>query len=86
VDLSTALDMGREALFFALTLAMPVLGVGLVVGLTISIFQAVTQIQETTLTFVPKIAGMAIAAVFFVPWIASRLLEYAERLLGEPPW
>lgn len=78
-----AVDMSREALTVALVLAGPIMAIGMVVGLSISIFQAVTQLQEQTLTFVPKIVGMGIAAAFFLPWLTTRMVEYSHRLWVE---
>lgn len=86
MDLSTAVDLGREALWMVLVLSAPVMLCGLVVGLVVALFQAITQLQEQTLHFVPKIVAMAVAAVVFVPWIAARLVEYTQTLLGEPPF
>ena len=85
MELSDALDIGRDALLLAITLAGPILAMGVFVGLLISIFQAVTQLQEQTLTFVPKIIAMVIAAVLFVPWIATKLLEYTQEMMGRLP-
>ncbi|MFQ5410710.1 MAG: flagellar biosynthesis protein FliQ [Phycisphaerae bacterium] len=75
-----AVDMSRDALMTALILAGPIMAIGMIVGLAISIFQAVTQLQEQTLTFVPKIVGMGAAAAFFMPWLAARLVEYTNGL------
>lgn len=86
MDLPEALDMGRSALLMVLTSSAPILAMGLIVGLTIALLQAVTQLQEQTLQFVPKIVAMVIAAVIFVPWIAARLLEYAQEMFGESPF
>jgi flagellar biosynthetic protein FliQ len=86
VDLPEALDMGRAALLLTLTASAPILLMGLLVGLAIALIQAVTQLQEQTLQFVPKIVAMVLAALLFVPWIAARLLEYAEIMFGEPPF
>jgi len=77
-----AIDLGREAVMMILIMAGPVLGVGLVVGLLIALFQAVTQLHEQTLVFVPKILAMAVAAMVFTPWIAKRMIEYAMLLFG----
>jgi flagellar biosynthetic protein FliQ len=52
----------------------------------ISLFQAVTQLQEQTLTFVPKIAAMVVAAALFIPWVAEQMVAYAKDMLGTPPW
>lgn len=82
MDMPTALDIGRNAFYMALTTSAPILIVGLLVGLTISIIQSVTQLQEQTLTFVPKIAAMIIAASYFIPWIAQRMLDYSREMFG----
>jgi flagellar biosynthetic protein FliQ len=82
MDFGVALDLGRNAFLLALTAAAPILVAGMVVGLIISLVQAVTQLQEQTLTFVPKIVAMVTAAVYFIPWIATRMLEYAEQMFG----
>ncbi len=76
-SLPQATDLVRETLFLALIISAPILLIGMAVGIVISLFQAVTQIQEQTLTFVPKIAAMILAAILLMPWIAQRLLEYA---------
>jgi len=81
-----ALDLGRDALLLVLITASPVMGIGMLVGLIISVFQSVTQLQEQTLTFVPKIVAMIGLALVLVPWLAERLLEYAEKMLGTTPF
>lgn len=86
MEIETALDLGREAVLMVLTASSPVLVIGLMVGILISLFQAVTQMQEQTLSFVPKILAMAGATILFVPWIAGRLLEYTQELLGTAPF
>lgn len=82
MEMSMALDLGRQALLTALIIAGPVLGVGIAVGLLISIVQTVTQIQDQTLSMVPKIVAMVGAAIFFVPWLAQRVLEYSQNMFG----
>ncbi len=82
MGIDQALDIGREAVLIALLISAPMLLTGLVVGLTLSLLQAVTQIQEQTLTFVPKIIGMAVAGILFLPWIAQKLLEYSAGMFG----
>lgn len=82
MDFSQALDLSREALLTALIISAPVLGMGLIVGLVIGLVQTVTQIQDQTLSIVPKIVAMVAAAVFFVPWLAQRVLEYAQQLFA----
>lgn len=79
------LSMGQEALWMLLMVSAPVLGVALVVGLVISLFQAVTQISEATLAFVPKL--IAAIAVFALagPWMLSMLVEYVRRTIEAIP-
>jgi len=86
MELDIALELGRNAFWMALMTSAPVLVIGLMVGLAISLFQAVTQLQEQSLTFVPKIAAMAIAATIFIPWIAEQMVGYTRDLLGGMPW
>lgn len=79
------IDMGRQALMLTLLIAAPPLLSGLVVGLLISIFQAVTQIQEFTLTFVPKIVAVFGIIVLFLPWMLQVFLSYMTAIfLGIP--
>jgi len=85
MELGEALDLGRGAFYMALASAAPILIIGLLVGLTISVIQSVTQLQEQTLTFVPKIAAMVLAASYFIPWIANRMLTYAQEMFGSVP-
>ena len=80
-----ALDLGRQTMITALMISLPILCVGLTVGVIISILQAVTQIQEMTLTFVPKIVAIALAAILFMPWIMNRLLTFAAMMFSPMP-
>ena len=80
LDLSQALDLGREALVVSLIVAGPILLTGVVVGLMISLIQTVTQLQDQTFALVPKIVAMFAAAIVFVPWLANRLIEYTQDL------
>ena len=82
MSIEQALDIGREALMVALLISAPMLVGGLLVGLVLSLLQAVTQIQEQTLTFVPKIVAMAVIAALTMPWMAQKLIEYSARLFG----
>ena len=68
--------IGREALFMAIQVAGPILIVGLIVGLTIGIFQATTQIQEMTLVFVPKLVVMVLLLLYLGKWIAVNMIFY----------
>lgn len=76
------LGLARQALTVALMLAAPALVVSLVVGVTISIFQATTQIQEQTLTFVPKIVAVLVSMLIFGGWMLNQLLAFTQDLLG----
>jgi flagellar biosynthetic protein FliQ len=80
MDMTAALDLGREALLVSLIIAAPVLGVGVVVGLVISVIQTVTQLNDQTLALVPKIVAMVAATMLLVPWLATRLIEYAQAM------
>jgi flagellar biosynthetic protein FliQ len=79
------LALGKEAILLVLTAAAPMLGFGLLVGLTIAIFQAVTQIHEITLTFIPKIVAVALALLVFLPWIITNVVTFTERLFTSIP-
>jgi flagellar biosynthetic protein FliQ len=82
MGLDQATDLLRETLILTLVIAAPMLLIGMVVGILISLIQAVTQIQEQTLTFVPKITAMIAAAVLLFPWIGQRLLDYAAVMFS----
>jgi len=79
------LALGREAIMMTLMVSAPMLGFGLVVGLLISILQAVTQIHEMTLTFIPKIVAVAAALLIFLPWMINMLVDFTTRLLVAIP-
>jgi flagellar biosynthetic protein FliQ len=82
MSIDQATDLIRNALLLVLLISAPMLLIGLVVGIIISLLQAVTQIQEQTLTFIPKIAAMVGAAIILMPWIGQRLTEYTTFMLG----
>jgi flagellar biosynthetic protein FliQ len=75
-----AVDLVRHTLIIALTVSAPMLLCGLVVGIAVSLLQAVTQIQEQTLSFIPKIVAMVAAAIMLMPWTAQRLMEYSREM------
>ena len=72
-----ASELIRNTLLLALVICSPMLLIGLTVGIIISLLQALTQIQEQTLTFIPKIVSMVVAAIALMPWMSHRLMEYA---------
>jgi flagellar biosynthetic protein FliQ len=82
MSLDQATDLIRQTLIMALVISSPMLLIGLVVGVVVSLLQAVTQIQEQTLTFVPKIVAMIASAILLMPWIGHRLMDYTSQLLG----
>ncbi len=78
-------QIARDAIEITLYLALPVLGVGLIVGLVISLFQAVTQIQEATLVFVPKLVVVLLSLLFLSPWMMRKMLFYTEQMIVNLP-
>ena len=85
MTLDQATEYIRQTLLLALIVSAPMLLIGLLVGIVVSLLQAITQIQEQTLTFVPKIAAMVAAAILLIPWIGQRLIEYSRAMfLGGP--
>jgi flagellar biosynthetic protein FliQ len=85
MTVETVMGLGRGALELTLSLAGPVLLFGLVAGLAVSVFQALTQISEVTLTFIPKIAATAAALVIFGPWMLGRLISFTSTLFQSLP-
>jgi flagellar biosynthetic protein FliQ len=79
------LGLGREAVMLTLMVSAPMLGFGLLVGLVVSVFQAATQIQEMTLTFIPKIVAVALALLLFLPWILNKLVGFTSSLFNSIP-
>ena len=77
--------LGQEALMLVLYIAGPMLIVALVVGLAVSILQAVTQVHEMTLTFIPKILAVVLVSVFFMPWIIRRIVDFTAGILRSIP-
>jgi len=74
--------LGRDALITTLLISAPMLLSGMIVGLVISVFQSVTQIQEITLTFVPKIVAVMVCSILFLPWMMNTLLNFVQPLFG----
>lgn len=76
----TVLDVGRDAMMVVLKLSLPLLMATLVIGLIIALFQALTSIQEMTLTFVPKIVVVFVGLIVFLPFMMRVIVEFGERL------
>jgi flagellar biosynthesis protein FliQ len=80
------INFAQEAIKVTLFVSMPMLALGLIVGVAISIFQAVTQIQEMTLTFVPKILVVLIALLFFSNWMLGQLMNFTITTINQIPY
>lgn len=76
----------QEAIRTTILVSMPMLGLGLAIGLIVSIFQAVTQINEMTLTFVPKIIIVSLALLFFAGWMLEQLMHFASTTIEQIPY
>jgi flagellar biosynthetic protein FliQ len=76
------IGLAGQAVYTVLIVSAPMLGLGLIVGLLVSIFQATTHIQEQTLAFIPKIIAVFVAILIFGPWILNVMIDFTSRLLG----
>jgi flagellar biosynthetic protein FliQ len=85
MDQDVVISLATQAMSLALKISLPLLGVGLLVGVIISIIQAVTQIQEQTLAFIPKVLAMAAVLVIGGPWMLNQLLSYTAELWSSIP-
>lgn len=81
----TALQMMSDLLWTGLLICAPVLGLTLLVGVVVSVLQVVTQVQEASLTFIPKIVVAVVAMVLFGPWMLKKLMFYSSGLIGRIP-
>lgn len=82
----TVLTIGQQAIEMTLMISAPLLLSALVIGLVVSIFQAATQINEMTLSFIPKLLGIFLMLVLTGPWIINAMVDYIRRLFGNIPW
>jgi len=80
------LSVGKETVKMVLFISAPMLGAGMIIGLIIAILQSATQIQEMTLTFVPKIIAVLVALLFFLPWMLQTMVEYTTQLITNIPF
>ena len=85
MPLALIVDLARDALVMALSLAGPLLGVALVVGLSVSVLQAVTSIQEQTLSFVPKLFAVAATFLLLLSWMLQNMVRYTTELFRSLP-
>lgn len=82
----TVLTIGQQAIEMTLMISAPMLLTALVIGLVVSVFQAATQINEMTLSFIPKLLGIFLVLIFTGPWMLNMLVDYIHRLFGNIPW
>lgn len=85
MDMQSIVALGRSAIYTVLLVASPMLIFSLIVGTTIAILQGVTQIQEMTLTFIPKIIAVAVALIIFLPWMITTLVGFTSNLFAIIP-
>lgn len=83
---TTVIELARQSMLVSAQLAGPVLAVALVAGILVSVFQAVTQVQEMTLTFIPKIVAAVLALLLFGPWMLQSLVDFTARLFNDLPY
>jgi flagellar biosynthetic protein FliQ len=80
------LTLGQQAIEMTLMISAPLLLSALAIGLVVSIFQAATQINEMTLSFIPKLLGIFLVLILTGPWMLSMMVDYIQRLFGNIPW
>ena len=85
MTIETVTEIGRQAIETAMLVSAPVLGLSLVVGLMVSTFQAMTQINEATLTFVPKVLAVFAATILFLPWMMGVLIAFMTHIITSIP-
>ena len=78
-------ELAQKAIKITLLVSLPILGIGLIVGVLVSVLQAATQIQEMTLTFVPKILSILVGLLFLLPWIMNQLTDFTLEILTNLP-
>jgi flagellar biosynthesis protein FliQ len=79
------IEFAKQAIVLTIYLSMPMLGLGLLAGLVVSVFQAVTQVQEMTLTFVPKIIAVFLGLLFAAPWMLEEITSFTRRVIENIP-
>lgn len=82
MNIDLVIEILSESFFTVLLILMPILGAGLIVGVIISVFQAATSIQETTLTFVPKIIVTAVAIIVALPFITDKMISFTHKIFN----
>lgn len=82
----TVMTLGQQAIEITLMISGPLLLSALVIGLVVSVFQAATQINEQTLSFIPKLLGIFLVLILTGPWMVTMMVDYIQRLFGNIPW
>ncbi len=85
MTIDQAVELSRAAVLLTLMIGAPVLAIAVVVGLLISILQAVTQVQDQTISFVPKIVAMLVTLAYILPWVINRMIAYSTDLIHNIP-
>ncbi len=82
----SVMTLGQQAIELTLLISAPLLLSALIIGLVVSIFQAATQINEQTLSFIPKLVGIFMVLVIAGPWMITMMVDFIRRLFGNIPW
>jgi len=82
----SVMTLGRQALELTILISAPVLLTALIIGLLVSVFQAATQINEQTLSFIPKLVGMFVVLIIAGPWMVAMMTDFIQRLFSNIPW
>ncbi len=85
MNVDQAVELARAAVMLTLVIGAPVMVMAVIVGLIISILQAVTQLQDQTLSFVPKIVAMLLTTLYVLPWVMNQMIEYSTNLIHNIP-
>jgi len=85
LDTALVVDLGRQALWMTMLISAPILGIGLLVGLTVGIFQAATSINEQTLSFIPKLVALGVTLALTGGWMINTMVDYTRVLFGRIP-
>ena len=85
LDTALVVDLGRQALWMTMLISAPILGIGLLVGLTVGVFQAATSINEQTLSFIAKLVAMAVTMAVAGGWMINTMVDYTRVLFGRIP-
>ena len=85
LDTALVVDLGRQALWMTMLISAPILGIGLLVGLTVGVFQAATSINEQTLSFIPKLLALGVTLALTGGWMINTMVDYTRVLFGRIP-